>query len=156
VKPLRATLLAEPFPGTVAQGVSLPKVREMNALIVGRNQRPPQISRLDLRGRSEWVATIFAAVDTSRNTKRPYTLSIRKDLESVQFQLGDRFLKIKQAELDPTTKNVLPHHKGRARKMLATSRRDFRETVRFLAQMGLPRIRRTLFADVHVRVPALR
>ena len=36
-KPHRASLLAEPFPGTVAQGVSLPKVREMNALIVGRN-----------------------------------------------------------------------------------------------------------------------
>jgi hypothetical protein len=61
-KPRRATLLAEPFPGTVAQGVSLPKVQEMKALSVGQNQRAAQIRALGIRWKREWVATIFAAV----------------------------------------------------------------------------------------------
>ena len=55
-------VLAEPFPGTVAQGVSLPKVREMNTLSFGQNRRPTQIRVLGMRGRKEWVASIFAAV----------------------------------------------------------------------------------------------
>jgi hypothetical protein len=42
-KPRSGSTLAEPFPGTVAQGVSLPKVREKNALSVGQNQRAAQI-----------------------------------------------------------------------------------------------------------------
>ena len=54
---------AEPLPGTVAQGVSLPKVREMKALIVGGNQRAAQIRVLRMRGRSKWVASIFATVE---------------------------------------------------------------------------------------------
>ena len=34
-KPLRATLLAEPFPGELAQGDNLPKAGEMKALSFG-------------------------------------------------------------------------------------------------------------------------
>jgi hypothetical protein len=56
-------VLAEPFPGTVAQGVVLPKVGEMNELSFGQNQRAAQIRRLGLRGRRLWVATILAAVE---------------------------------------------------------------------------------------------
>ena len=67
-KPLRAALLAEPFPGAMAQGGSLPKVREMNALSFGQNQRAAQISGLRMRGRSERVASIFAAVGKASET----------------------------------------------------------------------------------------
>jgi hypothetical protein len=55
----RATLLAEPFPGAVAQEISLQKVREMNALGFGQNQRGEQISRSGLLWGRECVASIF-------------------------------------------------------------------------------------------------
>jgi hypothetical protein len=61
-KPFRETLLAEPFPGTVAQGFSLPKVREMKASSFGKNQRAAQIRVLGGCGRREWVSSIFVVV----------------------------------------------------------------------------------------------
>jgi hypothetical protein len=57
-------VLAEPFPGTVAQGVSLLKVRDMNELSLGQNQMPMQIKVLGERGERLWVASIFAAVES--------------------------------------------------------------------------------------------
>jgi hypothetical protein len=59
---VRAGNSSRPFPGTVAQWVSLLKIREMNALSVGQNQRAAQTSRLGLRGSREWVASILTMV----------------------------------------------------------------------------------------------
>ena len=74
-KPLRATLLAEPFPGTVAQGVSLPKMREMNEISFGQNRRAAQIKVLGARGRREWVASILAAVQIASSAiNQPFQL----------------------------------------------------------------------------------
>ena len=64
-KPHRSTLLAEPFPGTVAQGDGLPKVREMNELSFGQNQLPAQIRVLGARGRGFELSSIFAAIDNA-------------------------------------------------------------------------------------------
>ena len=50
------------FPGTVAQGLFLMFAREMSELSLGQNQRPAQIRVLGVRGRREWVASIFATV----------------------------------------------------------------------------------------------
>jgi hypothetical protein len=61
-KPLRATLLAEPFPGAVAQGVVLVFTQEMKALRFGQNQMLTQFRVLRMHGSSRWVASIFAAV----------------------------------------------------------------------------------------------
>ena len=55
-------ILAKPFPGTVAQGVSRPKVREMNELSLVQNQRPVEIGVLGVLGRREWVTSILATV----------------------------------------------------------------------------------------------
>lgn len=49
--PLRATPLADPFPGPVAQGFGLTKDPKMNALGFGKDQRPAQIVRSGLRRR---------------------------------------------------------------------------------------------------------
>ena len=59
-------VLAEPFPGTVAQGVVLVFPKESEALSFGQNRRAAQIRRLGVRGRREWVASIFAAVEVAR------------------------------------------------------------------------------------------
>jgi hypothetical protein len=72
-KLLRATLLAEPFPGTVAQGVSLPKMQEMKALSFGQNQRAAQIRRLGAHWRKLWVATIFVAVEIRQYSDRSFS-----------------------------------------------------------------------------------
>jgi len=49
-KPPRPTVLAEPFPGTVAQGLALVFAKEMNELILGQKQMPTQIRVLGVRG----------------------------------------------------------------------------------------------------------
>lgn len=55
-------VIAEPFSGTVAQGVILVFAREMNELSFGQNQRPVQISVLGAGARNDWVTTVLAAV----------------------------------------------------------------------------------------------
>ena len=69
-KSLRATLLAEPFPGAVAQAVSLPNLREMKALSVGQNQRAAQIRVSGVRARRGWVTSIIAGVEIGGSRPR--------------------------------------------------------------------------------------
>jgi hypothetical protein len=62
-KPLRATVLAEPFPGAVAQRDVLGFAKGFSGLGRSGLGMPTGIRRLDARESRTWIASIFAAVD---------------------------------------------------------------------------------------------
>ena len=57
----------------------------MNALIVGRNQRAAQIKRLGLRGSSERVASIFAAVELQIGASELIEATVTRFLQNLPF-----------------------------------------------------------------------